>query len=1244
MEFDFKIGTKVLIHGENIGTIRFIGTTSFQTGRWIGIELDEPKGKNAGVVQGKRYFECRAQHGVFVRPTQVQLLNAGSPTSTATSQDEAANSGRSSASSLGASSRGSTPSRRTSTVLPSPIANKKRPTSLLNGNTPRASITVTAQQRRKSVSVRQQMQQQQASPPAPAPAPPLSPLPVTPNSPKPVTASPPPVDALKRLEDLKRRRLQQLQLAQQQEIVEPSDDDEADKQEYYEELRLKLKILESKRQEDRERFREYEKIKEEAEQFLTLRNKLQDKIGELQKDVRDTKRDLKEAMTDKDTFEAKYNDVLESLEMMTLDKEMAEERAESLQHEVDLLTEKMEEVTIDLDILRKESEILNKPPDVSGNDSKTPLEVIQLERHNERLKEALIKLRDATADKEAELNGRLKDMEHECLELQDIRGQRDRFKEQLDVTEYQMEDLKQRLDDAMGAEDLVEQLTDKNLTLTEQIEELRGTVDDLEALKELADELEENHVETEKQLEAEIEHRDMLLRDQLERLRHCEETNSDYEATIQQFRELVTLLQSDLEQLKQKGEVEASEKSNLSSQSQAMMSLNIQLQNTVMKSQAKSIDLELRKLEAAQATDRLTYVQPYLPDAFFKTENDPISCLLLFKRLVFKTDMIVKHLDQHHPISEKILEGISTHLVTICEMRQKAGWLSDLAKRFVTFVKNCKPDVFIKLNQVYHDVVGSERRLNSIVEHLRADEVEDGTSLLELQRMISQFEHLVDAFLVQYGESNHADQFFALTRSLDFNADRMVVEFTYLQQVVHNAVQTEDFQIEEGSVSLDVDYLEPLGRLIVSAKNCKITAKKLLRRLEELSEEALTLRSDHLHRFKTLYSISTKLCRYCYELCHQITGYVDSKRGSREPLSIRALQQLVRDKADEILDIPESTLWEASLKILRSLTTELKEQVHQPLFFFFCRKICGTDTLFLIVATGVAPWIQRASDMKAEVVVNHDMERKLQQSSDEIIKLIKDMKLKEQSLQEGSVKIDLLERRLEHAKKEAEQIAGLEQALEKAQQQEQMYVEAMDNLQAEHDVLDQELTHLKKEAAKKEEKRQSLLKKMTYDATATDASDMPTHSAAGSYQEMDGQIQTLKSTIRFLRAEVSQLRSEELCKSLQLETFPPVHHPSLPVKRDQWQQVVTQSRVLLKDIRVAGSSPKLVDLSLQTGAKWLTQTKRPAYQYQAQQSVLYTLQQRTQQLKSNMQSLAANQPSRPILINTTKKVRLYFFF
>lgn len=47
-------------------------------------------------------------------------------------------------------------------------------------------------------------------------------------------------------------------------------------------------------------------------------------------------------------------DTADAIEMATLDKEMAEERAESLQVEVDTLKEKVEELSMDLELLRHE--------------------------------------------------------------------------------------------------------------------------------------------------------------------------------------------------------------------------------------------------------------------------------------------------------------------------------------------------------------------------------------------------------------------------------------------------------------------------------------------------------------------------------------------------------------------------------------------------------------------------------------------------------------------------------------------------------------------------------------------------------------------------------------------------------------------------------------------------------------------------------------------------------------------------
>lgn len=56
------------------GVVRFLGSTSFSPGKWVGIELDESKGKNDGTVMGVTYFNCKMNHGVFVRPSQVKVI------------------------------------------------------------------------------------------------------------------------------------------------------------------------------------------------------------------------------------------------------------------------------------------------------------------------------------------------------------------------------------------------------------------------------------------------------------------------------------------------------------------------------------------------------------------------------------------------------------------------------------------------------------------------------------------------------------------------------------------------------------------------------------------------------------------------------------------------------------------------------------------------------------------------------------------------------------------------------------------------------------------------------------------------------------------------------------------------------------------------------------------------------------------------------------------------------------------
>uniref|UniRef100_A0A0N4Z8Q3 Tubulin-specific chaperone E n=1 Tax=Parastrongyloides trichosuri TaxID=131310 RepID=A0A0N4Z8Q3_PARTI len=67
------IGTRILLHDERIGTIRFIGKLKGREGIRYGVELDENIGKHDGMFEGERYFQTeKSKSGVFVFPKDVR--------------------------------------------------------------------------------------------------------------------------------------------------------------------------------------------------------------------------------------------------------------------------------------------------------------------------------------------------------------------------------------------------------------------------------------------------------------------------------------------------------------------------------------------------------------------------------------------------------------------------------------------------------------------------------------------------------------------------------------------------------------------------------------------------------------------------------------------------------------------------------------------------------------------------------------------------------------------------------------------------------------------------------------------------------------------------------------------------------------------------------------------------------------------------------------------------------------------
>ena len=70
------IGLAVSVSGYGCkGRLRFVGTHKQHNTPRIGVEFDEPAGKNDGTVGGHAYFSCLPGHGVLCVPNKVQLLD-----------------------------------------------------------------------------------------------------------------------------------------------------------------------------------------------------------------------------------------------------------------------------------------------------------------------------------------------------------------------------------------------------------------------------------------------------------------------------------------------------------------------------------------------------------------------------------------------------------------------------------------------------------------------------------------------------------------------------------------------------------------------------------------------------------------------------------------------------------------------------------------------------------------------------------------------------------------------------------------------------------------------------------------------------------------------------------------------------------------------------------------------------------------------------------------------------------------
>uniref|UniRef100_A0A3Q1EJS8 Dynactin subunit 1 n=1 Tax=Acanthochromis polyacanthus TaxID=80966 RepID=A0A3Q1EJS8_9TELE len=1149
-----KVGSLVEVIGKGQrGTVAYIGTTLFASGKWVGVILDEPKGKNDGTVQGKRYFTCEENHGIFVRQSQIQLVDDGADTTSPETPEPGT---------------GKVPKRD---ILETPKSTKLRgvkpkKTTARRPKQPSRPAGTGGKGAASGSASASAGEMSSSEPSTPAQTPLAAPVIPTLHSP----GNPPaPV---------------------------PSKEEEALRAQV-KDLEEKLETLKMKRTEDKAKLKELEKHKIQLEQLQEWKNKMQEQQAELQKQLKEAKREAREALEAKERYMEEMSDTADAIEMATLDKEMAEERAESLQLEVDSLKEKVDELTMDLEILKHEIE------EKGSDGAASSYHVKQLEEQNGRLKEALVRMRDLSASEKQEHVKLQKQMEKKNVELDTLRSQKEKLQEEMTVGEKTIDELKEQVDAALGAEEMVETLTERNLDLEEKVRELRETVTDLEAINEMNDELQENARETELELREMLDLGAARVRESEKRVEAAQETVADYQQTIKKYRELTAHLQEVNRELTSQQEASA----ELQQQPPAEM-FDFKIKFAETKAYAKAIEMELRKMEVNQANRHVSLLTSFMPESFLRHggDHDCILVLLLIPRLICKAELISKQAQEKFDLNENCVERAGLKGAVGEQLSFAGGLVYSLSLLQATLHKyeqaldQCSVDVYKKIGSLYPEMSVHERSLDFLIDLLHKDQLDETVNVEPLTKAIKYYQQLYSIHLVDQNE----DCTMQLADHIRFTQsalDCMAVEVGRLRAFLHTGQEKADLAVL-------------LKDLETSCSDIRQFCKKIRRRMPGTDAPGIPAALNFGQQVSDTLSDCRKHLTWVVAVLQEVAAagaQMMSPLGEQEGLSAVKLEDVAFKAGEQIYGSQGANPYEClrqSCSIVIATMNKMATAMQE-----------GEYDSEKPQSKNPPPVDVRSAALRAEITDAEGLGMKLEDRETVIKELKKSLKIKGEELSEANVRLSLLEKKLDSSSKDAdERVEKIQTRLDEAQtllkKKEKEFEETMDALQADIDQLESEKAELKQ--------RINSQSKMTIDGLRgtgpsgiasivtgmtgeeQKASMMSEVGSGSGVQVIDSplltqQIEAQRLCIKHLKNENNRLKAEKM--RAQLASLPPLNVTKLPSrdggrpevlssalyrKTDQLLETLLQMSANVKVVDITGKSP------VTPGAQLLEQTAR----------------------------------------------------
>ncbi|CAB1335718.1 unnamed protein product, partial [Coregonus sp. 'balchen'] len=715
-----------------------------------------------------------------------------------------------------------------------------------------------------------------------------------------------------------------------------------------------------------------------------------------------------------------------------------------------------------------------------------------------------------------------------------------------------------QVDGALGAEEMVETLTERNLDLEEKVRELRETVVDLENAR-----------------ETELELREMLdlgggrVREAEKRVEAAQETVADYQQTIKKYRELTAHLQEVNRELTSQQEATAEQQ-----QQPPVEMFDFKIKFAETKAYAKAIEMELRRWKWP-ATDS---VSPHIlhADSFLRHGGDQTVswCVLIPDHLQAQ-----EKFDLNDNCVEKsgMRGAVGEQLSFAAGLVYSLSLLQTTLHKYQQALNQCSVEVYQKIGTLYPEMGVHERSLDFLIDLLHKDQLDETVHVEPLTKAIKYYQHLYSIHLADQTE----DCTMQLADHIRFTQsalDCMSVEVGRLRVFLH-----------PGQEKADLALL--LKDLETSCSDIRQFCKKIRRRMPGTDVPGIPAALTFLQQVADTLLDCRKHLTWVVAVLQEVAAagaQMVSRLGEQEGLSALKLEEIYGTQGAN----PYECLRQSCcivIATMNKMATAMQEGEY--------------DAERPQIMT-LPPVELRAAALRAEITDAEGLGMKLEDRETVVKELKKSLKIKGEELSEASVRLSLLEKKLDSSSKDAdERVEKIQTQLDETQtllkKKEKEFEETMDALQADIDQLESEKADLKQRLNSQSKMTMDGLRGAPASGIASMVTGMTGVREADLKQRLNSQSKMTMDGLRGAPASgiasmvtgmtgASGIASMAEKMRAQLASLPPLHVSKLPTrdgshpevlssalyrKTDQLLDTLLQMSANVKVVDITGKSP-----------------------------------------------------------------------